>query len=66
VNGLPVLPLDRVPAKVDYFVIASYIYAGEIKTILETWYPNKNARPMFFDFSINGVAGRPSGISEGR
>ncbi len=50
VNGLIVLSLDDAPANVDYFVIATYIYAGEIRTILEMRYPDKNLRPVFFDF----------------
>lgn len=50
INGLPVRPLNEVPEKVDYFIIATYIYSKEIRTILEVKYPNKRTAPVFFDF----------------
>jgi FMN phosphatase YigB (HAD superfamily) len=50
VNGLIVRSLDSITEQVDYYVIATYIYANEIRTILQSKYRAFINRPEFYDF----------------
>jgi FMN phosphatase YigB (HAD superfamily) len=57
--GLTVRPLDEAPENAEYFVIASYIYAKEMRTVLENKYANADGKPVIFDF---GFQAREQGI----
>lgn len=55
VGGLSVGPLDEAPEDVDYFVIASYQYAAEIRGLLDERCAGSPRQPRVFDFSASAA-----------
>jgi FMN phosphatase YigB (HAD superfamily) len=51
-DGVKIRSLYEMRGHVDYFVIASYVYAKEMRTILEAYYSDERQRPMIFDLGM--------------
>lgn len=49
-DGLRVLPLEEIPCDVEYIVIASYIYAEEMRMMVKRHYGNRRNAPIVYDF----------------
>ena len=55
ISGLIVHPLEDVPANIDYYIIASYIYANEIRATLQSYYSCYDSRPVIYDFGAQSL-----------